>query len=89
MKQQHLSQTLNLSEDQQAKIKPILEQETGEVGQILGNPVISRKDKLNRWVKIVQSSDEQIKPFLSQTQVQTLQGLRKEQRQDLKKLIAE
>jgi hypothetical protein len=89
MKQQHLSQTLNLSEDQQARIKPILEQETGEVAQILGNPVISRKDKLNRWVKIVQSSDDQIKPFLSQTQVQTLQGLRKEQRQDIKKLIAE
>jgi hypothetical protein len=89
MKQQHLSQALNLSEDQQATIKPILEQETGEVGQILGNSVISRKDKLNRWMKIVQSSDDKIKPLLSQTQLQKLQGLRKEQKQDLKKLISE
>jgi hypothetical protein len=89
MKQQHLSQTLNLSEDQQAMIKPILEQESGEVGEILGNPVISRKDKLNRWEKIVQSSDAKIKPFLSQEQLQTLQDLRKQQRQDLKKLISE
>lgn len=71
------------------KIKPILEQETGEVGQILLNPVISRKDKVNRWEKIVQSSDDKIKPLLSQTQLQKLQELRKEQRQDLKKIIAE
>lgn len=89
MKQQRLSQTLNLSEDQQARIKPILEQETGEVGQIFDNPVLSRKDKLNRWEKIVQSSDEKIKPFLSQTQSQKLQDMRKQQMQDLKKLIAE
>jgi hypothetical protein len=89
MKQRHLSDTLDLSEDQQTKIKPFLEQETGEVGQILGNPVLSRKDKLNRWEKIVQSSDEKIKPFLSQTQLEKLQDLRKEQKQELKKLIAE
>jgi hypothetical protein len=88
MKQQHLSQTLNLSEDQQAKIKPILEQESGELGQIFGNPVISSKDKLNRWEKIVQSSDVKIKPFLSQEQLQKLRDLRKQQRQDLKKLIS-
>jgi len=89
MKQQRLSQTLNLSDDQQAKIKPILEQETGEVGQIFENPALSRKDKLNRWEKIVQSSDEKIKPFLSQTQLQKLQDMRKQQMLDLKKLISE
>jgi len=89
MKQQRLSQTLNLSDDQQTRIKPILEQETGEVGQIFDNPALSRKDKLNRWEKIVQSSDDKIKPFLSQTQVQKLQDMRKQQMQDLKKLISE
>jgi hypothetical protein len=89
MKQQHLSEALNLSADQQAKIKPIVEQESGEVGQIFGNPVISPKDKLNRWEKIVQSSDTKIKPFLSPEQLQMLQDLRKQQRQELKKLISE
>jgi hypothetical protein len=89
MKQQRLSQTLSLSDDQQLKIKPILEQETGEVGQIFGNPALSRKDKLNRWEKIVQSSDDKIKPYLSQTQLQKLQDMRKQQMQDLKKLISE
>ncbi|HKS76085.1 MAG TPA: hypothetical protein VJQ82_22930 [Terriglobales bacterium] len=89
MKQQHLSATLNLSVEQQAKIKPILEQETGEAKQFLGNPVLSRKEQLNRWEKLVSSSDEKIKPFLSESQVGKLQELRKDQKQELKKLIAD
>lgn len=87
MKQQHLSEALDLSDEQQAKIKPSLEQETGEVGQIMGNPVLSRADKLNRWEKIVRSSDERIKPFLSQAQLNKLRQMRKEQKQELKKMI--
>jgi len=89
MKQQHLSEKLDLTQDQQAKIKPILEQEAGEVGQILGNPVLSRKDQLNRWEKIVRSSDAKLKPFLSQEQLVKLQGLRSEQRKELKRMVAE
>src|SRR4029077_10870279 len=89
LKQLHLSETLALSEDQQTKIKPFLEQETGEGGQIFGHPVLSRKDMLDRWEKIVKSSDQKIKPFLSQTQLEKLQDLRKEQKQALKRLIAE
>lgn len=89
MKQQHLSETLNLSEDQQVKIKPILEQEAGEAKQFLGNPVISRKDQLDRWEKLVQTSDEKIKPVLTQAQLQKLRDMRSEQKQELKKLIAD
>jgi len=89
MKQKNLASTLGLSEDQQARIKPIAEQEAGEASQFLGNPVISRKEQLKRWEKLVQSSDEKIKPFLSQTQVKSLQALRKEQKQELKELIAD
>jgi|KBSMisStaDraftv2_1062788.scaffolds.fasta_scaffold02950_12 hypothetical protein len=89
MKLDHLSETLGLSEDQQASIKPALEQETGEVGQIYSTSVLSRKEKLNRWEKIVRSSDEKIKPFLSQVQVDKLQELRKGQKQEMKRLLAE
>lgn len=87
MKQQHLSQVLQLSEDQRIKMKPILEQEAGEASQFLGNPVLSRKEQLNRWEKLVRASDEKLKPFLTATQVETLQQLRQEQKRDLKKLI--
>lgn len=89
MKQRHLSEVLRLTDDQQAKIKPILEQEAGEASQFLGNPVISRKDQMNRWEKLVQASDAKIKPFLTQAQADQLQALRREQKQDLKKLTSD
>jgi hypothetical protein len=89
MKQQHLSETLELREDQLTKIKPILEQETGEVGQFLGNPALSRKEQLNRWEKVVQASDAKIKPLLSDVQLDKLQQLRKQQKEELKRIISE
>jgi hypothetical protein len=88
IKQQHLSETLELSEDQQIKIKPILEQETGEVGQFLGNPVLSRTEQLKRWEKVVQASDTKIKPLLSDVQLDKLQQLRKQQKEELKRIIS-
>jgi hypothetical protein len=87
MRQHRLWQALNLSQDQQDKINPFLEQETNEAGQILVDPALPRKDKLSRWEKIIRSSDENIKPFLSQRQSDKLQELRKEQKQDLKKIV--
>jgi hypothetical protein len=88
MKLQHLSEKLNLSDSQQGKIKPILEQEAGEAGEIVANPVLSSEDKLNRLGKIVRSSDKKLKPFLSAEQWQTLQSIRKGQKQELKQLMA-
>lgn len=89
MKQQHLTEVLDLTDDQLAKIKPALEQETAEAGQFLWNPALSHKNKLERFEKLVRSSDAQIKPFLSPAQVQKLLELRKQQKQDLKKLMAD
>ena len=89
MKLQNLSEKLALTDAQQAEIKPILEQEAGEVGQIFANPVLSRADKLKRYEKIVRSSDEKLKPRLSADQLKKLQDLRSQQKLDVKKLIAE
>jgi hypothetical protein len=89
MKQQHLSETLDLTPDQLTRIKPMLEQETGEVGQVLGNPVLSQKDQLNRWGKIVRSTDAKMKPLLSQAQLAKLQDMRIQQKQKLKRMIAQ
>jgi hypothetical protein len=87
LKVEHLSKVLNLSDDQQAKIKRFLEQEAGELRTLWNNPGLSRKDKLNRLEKIVRSSDKKIKPLLSQSQVQKLEELRKEQKIELKQHI--
>jgi hypothetical protein len=88
-KLQHLSEKLDLSPDQQAKIKPILEQEAGEAGQLTSNPVLSSEDKLNKLEKIVRSSDQKLKPILTADQWQTLQNMRKEQKRELRESIAE
>jgi co-chaperonin GroES (HSP10) len=89
MKLQHLSESLNLSENQQRNIKPILEQEVGELRQYWGNPTISQKDKLKQWDKVVRSSDQKIKPLVSDEQWRSLEAMRKQQKQELKKLVAD
>ena len=89
LKLHNLSKKLALSDDQQAKIRPILEQESGELSPLWNNPVISRKDKLDTLDKVVRASDEKIKPILSQTQEgPAFQEMRKQQKDQLKKLMA-
>jgi len=89
MKQRHLSEALDLTDDQQAKIKPLIEQESGEAGSILWTPVVSPKDRLKQYQKIVKASDAKIKPLLSRPQAAKLEELRKQQRVEVKELIAE
>jgi len=88
MKLQHLSESLDLSSDQRSRIKPIIEQEAGEAAQVCFTSTLSVQDRLNRWEMIVHSSDDKMKPVLSQAQWQTLQEIRKEQKQELKQLMA-
>jgi hypothetical protein len=83
-KLKHLSEKLGLTPEQQAKIKPILEQEAGEAGQFISNPVLSQDDKLKKLENIVRSSDDKLKPILSADQWQTLQNMRKQQRRELR-----
>ena len=89
MKQQHLSEALDLTDDQQSKTKPALERETAEAGEILWNPVLSQKNKLRRYEKLISSSDARMKPFLSQNQVGKLMELRRQQKDEVKRLILE
>ena len=75
--------------ERQAKIKPILEQEAGEAGESISNPVLSSEDKLNKLQTIVRSSDKKLKPILSADQWQTLQDMRKQQKQELRESLSE
>ena len=89
MKMKNLSTILNLSDDQQAKIRPIADQESSEAGSVIFTPVVSYKDRLAQWEKIVRSSDAKMKPILSDAQWQKLQQLRKDQKVELKGLVAQ
>lgn len=80
-----LTEKLNLTPDQKARMRPILEQEVGYLEQIRGNPALSKKEKVKRLQTIVQGSDTRMKSFLSEEQWQKLQGLRKTQKAELKK----
>jgi len=84
-KMANLTEKLQLNCDQQAKLKPIAEQEVGYLDEIHSNPVLSKHEKLRKLENIVHNSDDEMKPILSPEQWQTLQNLRKEQKQELKK----
>jgi len=79
----HLSDKLSLTAEQQAKIRPILEQEAGEAREVIGTSVFSKKDKLKRLERIVRISDSRLKPILSADQWQRLLSIRKQQRSEL------
>jgi hypothetical protein len=88
MKMQNLTERLSLTQDQRAKIKPIAEQEAGELGYVWGNPVLSDTDKLKQLEKVVRSSDAKLEPILSPEQQTKLEQMRAEQKQELDTLIA-
>lgn len=80
---ENLTEKLSLSPDQQKQLRPIVEQEMGNLEQIRGNPVLSKKEKVKRLQEIVRESDTRMKSFLSPDQWQKLQALRKSQKAEL------
>jgi hypothetical protein len=88
MKMKNLSTSLSLSDEQQARIKSIAEQESAEAGGVIFTPVVSRKERLSQWEKIVRASDVKMKSILTEEQWRKLQELRKDQKRELKDLIA-
>jgi Spy/CpxP family protein refolding chaperone len=88
MKMKNLSTSLSLSDEQQARIKSIAEQESAEAGAVIFTPVVSRKERLRQWEKIVRASDTKMKSVLTEEQWRKLQEIRKDQKRELKDLIA-
>ena len=83
-KMDNLTTQLDLTPDQQAKLKPIAEHEANLLEEIRGNSGHSRKEKLARLQQVVLESDKQMKPWLSAQQWEKLQALRKDQKEQLK-----
>jgi len=76
-----VSDQLKLTSDQNAKLKPILENETARMEQVYNNPVLSREAKLKKYWAIIGKSNAQIKPMLNPEQVTAFDGLVQEQKQ--------
>ncbi len=86
---EHLSGALKLNEEQRTKVRPILEQETAELGLVWRNPALSTRDKIDAWQKITGASSKKLKPILSSDQLQKLRDLRQEEKAEIKRRSAE
>ena len=65
---QRMTQALNLTEDQQAKIKPILENETTQMQSLRSDTALSQEDRLAKMKQIRENTSSQINPILTPDQ---------------------
>jgi hypothetical protein len=62
---QRLTQYLNLTDDQQQKIRPILENETQQLDALHQNPTVKGQDRWEKMRQIRDTTTSQIKPILN------------------------
>ncbi len=80
----HLSKKLNLSDDQQAKLKPILEDQRKQMDEIRNDSSLSREDRFSKMQEARQGSDTQIKSVLNEDQQKTFDKMREDQANRMK-----
>jgi periplasmic protein CpxP/Spy len=73
-----ISQQLNLTPQQKAKVLPILADEAPKVQAIKNDNSLSKIQKLQQLRAIHQQTDPQMKAILSPTQYQKLQAIRQQ-----------
>ena len=73
----HLTQMLNLSSDQQAKIKPILEDQSKEMQALHQDTSLSREDRFSKMQEIQKNSHAQIREVLNSDRQQKFDTMMK------------
>ena len=68
---QRMTKMLNLSSDQQQKIKPILENESSQMESLRADSSLTQQERMAKMQQLRQASSEQIKPILNPEQLQT------------------
>lgn len=72
---QHLTRMLNLTSDQQTKIRPILENESQQMQSLRSDTSMSREDKMTKMRSIRENTMSQITPILTSDQQKKLQEM--------------
>ena len=72
---QMLTKRLNLTADQQEKIKPMLESESQQMQALHQDSSLSREDRMSKMQQIRQSTNDQIKGVLNSDQQQKFQEM--------------
>jgi periplasmic protein CpxP/Spy len=67
---QHMTKALNLTDDQQQKIKRILESQSQQMQTLRQDTTMSQQDKWTKMREIHQATNDQIKPILTTDQQQ-------------------
>ena len=65
---QRMTQALNLTDDQQAKIKPILENESTQMQSLRSDTSLSQDDRMAKMKQIRENTASQINPILTPDQ---------------------
>lgn len=65
---QHMTKMLDLSQDQQTKIKPMLEQEQDQMQKLRSDTSMTRQDRMSKMMEIRQSTNKQINGVLNSSQ---------------------
>ena len=72
-----MTKKLNLSADQQAQIKPMLESQDQQMEQLRMDKTMSRQDRRQKMMDIRQDTHEKIKGVLNDTQKQKYESMHK------------
>ena len=72
---EHMSQALNLTDDQKTKIKPILEDAGKQMQQVRQDTSLSQEDRRSKMQQIHESTMSQIKPILNADQQKKLESM--------------
>ena len=72
----HMSQMLNLTDDQKAKIKPILEDSSKQMQQLRQDTSLSREDRRAKMQQIHESTMSQVRPILNPDQQKKLDEMK-------------
>ena len=75
---QHMSEALNLTDDQKTKIKPILEDQSKQMQQLRGDTSLSQEDRRSKFQEIHENTMSQIKPILTSDQQKKLESMREQ-----------
>lgn len=81
-KLQHLSSELNLTEDQKTKIKPILQNEAGQLKGVNNDSSLSSADKQAKMKEIHASASQQMNEILTPDQQQKLAAMKAQKGHD-------
>jgi Spy/CpxP family protein refolding chaperone len=71
-----LTNQLSLTADQQAKLRPIIEEQDKQIDQVQGDTTLSDTQKKEKIASIRQNSHAQIEPLLTDTQKQLYAQMR-------------